>query len=265
VPWRPPARHGTRAACQTGLTMARDPVLPTLRAAVFTAVCLGLGAGAHRMMSESAIPASAMVFAGVGVYALARLGTRRERSLVGIAALMGGLQIALHLLFDYAQHPSHVSGTRAASGTAGVTGATSAGSPAGGSLSGMVMSGGGGAAAGGGSGGGTLQGLGGGCLLPPVHTAMIGMSGAGMLLAHVLAAVLCACWLYQGEAAVHALARSAGTWVLYFVLAPLAHLVPAGIGDRHNPRVEADRPTPRSQWLRGSRPLRGPPRVVSFG
>ena len=250
--------------------MARDPVLPTLRAAVFTGVCLGLGAGAHRMMSGCAIPASAMVFAGVGVYALARLGTRRERSLVGIAALMGGLQIGLHLLFDYAQQPWHASGARAATGTAGVTGATSvtsatgAGSPAGGSLSGMLMSG-GGAAAAGGSGGGTPRDLGGGCLLPPVHTAMIGMSGAGMLLAHVLAAVLCACWLYQGEAAVHALARSAGTWVLYFVLAPLAHLVPAGIGDRHNPRVEADRPTPRSQWLRGSRPLRGPPRVVSFG
>jgi hypothetical protein len=242
--------------------MARDPVLPTLRAAAFTAVCLGLGAGAHRMMSGCAIPASALVFAGVGIYALARLGTRRERSLVGIAALMGGLQIGLHLLFDYAQQPSRLSGAKAATGAGGVTGA--AGSGAGGSMSGMPMSG-GAATTPGASAGGTLRDLGGGCLLPPAHTAVIGMSGAGMLLAHVLAAVLCAWWLHQGEAAVHALARGAGAWVLYLVLAPLMHLVLVGIGERHTPRVEADRPTPRSQWLRGSRPLRGPPRILSFG
>lgn len=262
--------------------MARDPVLPTLRAAVFTGVCLGLGAGAHRMMSGCAIPASAMVFAGVGIYALARLGTRRERSLLGIAVLMGGLQVGLHLLFDYAQRPWQVSGARAATGVTGATGAAG-GSRAGGPVSGMSMSGAattfpgatagatvhgasfGGFPVGGVSGGGALREQAGGCLLPPAHTAVIGMSGAGMLLAHVLAAVLCAWWLHQGEAAVHALARSAGTWVLYFVLAPLAHLVLVGVGDRHNPRVEPDRPTPRSQWLRGSRPLRGPPRVISFG
>ncbi len=249
--------------------MARDPVLPTLRAAVFTGVCLGLGAGAHRMMSGCAIPASAMVFAGVGIFALARLGTRRERSMVGIAVLMGGLQIALHLLFDYAQRAQQFSGagvatgatgTRAVVGATGAAGATGAlgGAGAGGSMSGMVVSGGGVAAASGAV-------VGGGCLLPPAHTAVIGMSGTGMLLGHVLAAVLCAWWLHQGEAAVHALARSAGTWVLYFVLAPLVHLVLVGIADRRSPRVAADRPTPRSQWLRGSRPLRGPPGIVSFG
>jgi hypothetical protein len=253
--------------------MVRDPVLPALRAAVFTGVCLGLGAGVHRMMSGSAIPGSAMVFAGVGVYALARLGARRERSLLGIAVLMGGLQVALHLLFDYAQRPWQVSDAEAVTGATGGAGAVGAagGSRGGGSVSGMLMSG-GATTAPGTSVGRALReqaaaaGGAGGCVLPPAHTAVIGMSGAGMLLGHVLAAVLCAWWLHQGEAAVHALARSAGTWVLHLALAPLAHLVlVATVGDRRDPRVAADRPTPRSQWLRGSRPLRGPPRVVSFG
>lgn len=83
--------------------MMREPVLPAVRAAVFAAVCLGLGLAAHLAMSDTPIPPWAIVLGGIGVYVPARLGSRRECGLLQIAALMGVLQFALHVLFAYAQ------------------------------------------------------------------------------------------------------------------------------------------------------------------
>jgi hypothetical protein len=235
--------------------MARDPVLPSLRAAVFTVVCLGLGAGAHRMMSDSALPASALLFAAVAIYLPVRVATRRERSLAGICALMAALQFGLHLLFDYVQRAPARPGFWQESAAGGGSGAT-------GGMAGMAMPA---TSTGSGAAHSAAGHAAGGCLLPPAHTAVIGTSNAGMLLAHVLAGVLCACWLYQGEAAVHALARSATAWVLHLVVLPRLHLVLVGIAGRRDPRVDAVLPTPRAAWLRISRPLRGPPRLLSFG
>lgn len=241
--------------------MVRDPVLPALRAATFSAVCLGLGVGAHRMMSGAAIPLWAMLFSTVSVYALARIGSGRERGLLGIAALIGALQIGLHVLFDYAQR---VSAAEAMSALAKVmipsicrppvvsTPMTSGMSMPGGMAmppgASMPMSGGTSAHA-------TVA-----AVMPGAH-----MSVTGMLLAHVLAAVLSAWLLHRGEAALHALARSAGAWVLTFIAAPVP-VVRLLIGyRRRRPRIESAARRPRSQFLRSSRWLRGPPRIVSFG
>ncbi len=77
--------------------------LRLLRAAVFAAVCVTLSAAGHEMASGAAIPPWALLAGWAGVFAVAAALAGRERSLPGIAALMLGGQIALHLLFSTGQ------------------------------------------------------------------------------------------------------------------------------------------------------------------
>lgn len=221
--------------------MTREPVLPAVRSAMFTAVCVGLAVAAHRAMSDAAIPPWAVMVAGVGVYAPARLGARRECGLFGISVLMGVLQVALHLLFSYAQAAA-APGSSAASMSMG----------AGASMPGMSMS------------ASTSMSM-------PVHpvsmsVADVGMRmGAGMLLAHAIAAVICAWWLRRGEAAAHALARGAGHWIVRHLVAPvLVVLVSVPSKRRCASRIEPVALALRRQWLLTTRALRGPPVAPSF-
>lgn len=208
--------------------MTREPVLPAVRAAVFTAVCLGLSVAAHRTMSATAIPAWAMVLGGVGVYAAARAGAHRERGLVGIAALMGVLQIALHLLFAVAQNASAPATSAAMPGMSMPADASM-------SMPRMAMT------------------------QPEIGMRM----GAGMLLGHALAAFVCAWWLRRGEAALHALASSAAHWVVER-LAVHVRVVPLTARTRAFPRVLPVVRALRSYWLLTSVLLRGPPLSPSF-
>ena len=214
--------------------MTREPVLPAVRAAMFTAVCLGLGVAAHRAMSDAPIPPWAIVLAGIGVYTPARLGTRRERGLLEIALLMGVLQIAVHLLFAYAQDQAASAAQLSMSQT---------------SMPGMSMP------------AGTSM---------PMSMPMPGGTGAGMrmsagmLLGHVLAALVCAWWLRRGEASVHALARGAAHWIVEHFAVPV-HVVPVAPRGRLDLRhVEPVAVALRTQWLHTSRALRGPPISPSF-
>ena len=208
--------------------MMREPVLPAVRAAVFTVVCLGLSVAAHRIMSATAIPAWAMVLGGVGVYAAARVGSRRERGLAGIAALMGALQIALHLLFAVAQNASAPATSASMPGMSMPAGASM-------SMPGMEMA--------------------------QPETGM--RVGAGMLLGHALAAFVCAWWLRRGEAALHVLARSAAHWVVER-LAVHVRVVPVLARTRAFPHVMPIVRALRSSWLLTSVLLRGPPISPSF-
>jgi hypothetical protein len=208
--------------------MTREPVLPAVRSAMFTAVCLGLSVAAHRAMSQAAIPPWAIVLGGIGVYAPARLGSRRERGLLEITLLMGVLQIALHLLFAYAQDQA-------------ASAAQMSMSP---QMSGMSMSS---------MPGMSMAGTGGGGMR---------MSG-GMLFGHVLAALVCAWWLRRGEAAVHAVVRGAAHWIVAHFASPV-HVVPVAGRGRVVLRVEPVALALRSQWLRTRRALRGPPLPPSF-
>jgi hypothetical protein len=240
-----------------------EPVLPTLRAAVFAAVCLGLGVTAHRLMSGAAIPAWAMVLGGFGAYVPARLGTRRERGLAGIIVLMGVAQVALHLLFAFAQDTAVAAATMPArmpmSAPMSAMHGASSGSSA--SMPGMAMPGMGmpGTAVP----GMTAHGTG----MPGTALHGMSMSGAGgamrmsvgMLLGHVLAAAICAWWLRRGEAAVHRLACSAAGWALVRICVAF-HVLP--VRPAVTPiasRIEPVALALRSQWLRTVRPLRGPP------
>ena len=170
--------------------MMREPVLPTVRAAMFTAVCLGLGVAAHRAMSDAAVPSWAVAVAGAGVYASARLGARRECRLPGIMALMGVLQVALHLLFAFAQ-------SAAATHSSAMSMSMSMPAmpmPADTSMPGMSMP-------------ADTPMLMPGSSMSVVHGGM--RMGAGMLVAHAVAAAICAWWLRRGEAALHALVGGA--------------------------------------------------------
>ena len=211
-------------------TMTREPVLPAVRAAMFTAVCLGLSVAAHRAMSQTAIPPWAVVLGGIGVYAPARLGSRRERGLLEITLLMGVLQVALHLLFAYAQEQAASAAQMSMSPAQSMPGMAM---PAGSSMS-------------------SMSGAGGGMRM-----------SSGMLLGHVLAAAVCAWWLRRGEAAVHAVVRGAAHWIVEHLAGPV-HVVPVAARGRVVLRVEPVALALRSQWLRTRRALRGPPMTPSF-
>ena len=218
--------------------MTREPVLPTLRAAVFTAVCLGLGVAAHRVMSGAAIPVWAVVLGGLGAFVSARFGARRERGLAEITLLMGVAQIALHLLFSYAQDVAASASSMPASVST--------------SMPGMNMPA--------------------GTPMPALGVASAGggmRMSAGMLLGHALAALVCAWWLRRGEAALHAVVHSTARWVVDRLVppsstapaAPVAGAATVGIGARV---IEPVALALRSQWLRTTRALRGPPKTPSF-
>lgn len=207
--------------------MTREPVLPAGRAAVFTAVCLGLGVLAHRTMSGAVIPGWAVVLGGAGVYAGARAGARRERGFAGIAVLMGVFQVALHLLFACAQDMA----TRAAaSSMPGMT------MPAGTSMPGAA--------------------------LPQPDAGM--RMGVGMVLGHVLVALACAWWLHRGEVALHALARNAARWALERFAVPVVSTLQVTLRAHFVRRIAPFALVLRSQWLLVGRPLRGPPASFAF-
>jgi hypothetical protein len=231
-----PAVPSARNGWDDVATMTREPVLPAVRAAMFTAVCLGLGVAAHRYMSNDAIPPWAIVLGGIGVYTPARLGARQERGLLEITLLMGVLQVVLHLLFSYAQD---IEATAAcclgmSSSMPGMA------MPAGSSMSsmpGMTM---------------PMSGAGGGMRM-----------SAGMLAGHALAALVCAWWLRRGEAAVHALVRVAAHWIVAHFPVPV-HVVAVPVHERPVLRCAPLALVLRSRWLWSSRTLRGPPISPSF-
>ena len=232
--------------------MAAEPVLPTLRAAVFAVVCLGLGAGAHSLMAHAGIPAWALVIGGVGAFVPARVAAgRSERGLAAIAGCMAGLQVLLHLLFDYAQHAAQASTSAPASAATSSAAGTmsSAAMPPGMPMSGMRMSGMADASA-----TGSLQ-------MGAVHLSFLHMGG-GMLLGHALAALVCSWWLRRGEAAVHALVRSA-VFRLRVVRIVVAWILPPADRTPGRVRIAPYISILGSQWLRGVLARRGPPLAVS--
>lgn len=217
--------------------MTREPVLPAVRAAMFTAVCLGLGVAAHRSMSDAAIPAWAIVLGGIGVYAPARFGARRERGLMEIALLMGVLQVVLHLLFSYAQDIAASAECCVRMSMSSMPGMSMPAGSGMSSMPGMTM---------------PMSGAGGGMRM-----------SAGMLAGHALAALVCAWWLRRGEAAVHALVRGAAHWIVAHFPVP-GHLVAVPVHERLVLRPAPLTLVLRSQWMCSSRTLRGPPISPSF-
>ncbi|MFF4445664.1 hypothetical protein [Streptomyces sp. NPDC001502] len=240
--------------------------LRALRAAMFAALCVLLAATGHLLMSGVAVPWWALSVAFPGTAATAWALAGRERGLLAVTTAAVAVQAVLHAGFTLSQSlagaaattgsgqmssmstmmrmsqppgagmpgaPAHLHhamhGTvDAASTVTGVTGVTGAhGAATGGPLPGGV------------------------------HEA-VAMSPAGMLAAHLLAAVLCGLWLAHGERAVFRVVRAVAgrLWtplrLLLRTAAPV-HRPPVRVRSRRRHRA------PRRLFLVHAITSRGPP------
>ncbi|MFD2119019.1 hypothetical protein ACFSNO_04975 [Streptomyces cirratus] len=78
--------------------------LRTIRAAVFTAVCVVLSAVGHAMASCATVPWWALGLGFLALFAVTAPLAGRRRSLPGIAAALAAGQVALHAVFGLGQH-----------------------------------------------------------------------------------------------------------------------------------------------------------------
>ncbi|MFD9413692.1 hypothetical protein ACFWC9_03045 [Streptomyces goshikiensis] len=78
--------------------------LRTIRAAVFTAVCVVLSAAGHAVASCATVPWWVLGIAFLAVFAVAATLAGRRRTLPGIAAGLTVGQLGLHALFGLGQH-----------------------------------------------------------------------------------------------------------------------------------------------------------------
>lgn len=177
--------------------------LRPLRAGVFASVCVVTTALGHALMSGDLLPWWALGAAFTGTAPGAWWLTGRERGALAVVGATTAVQALLHLWFDLAhllvRMPSGASGQAAASGRDRAMAFSG---------SGMVMHMGHGdmtmAPAGP---AGAASGLSAGSVL--MH-----QGSAGMLLAHLLAALVCGLWLWRGETAAHRLGRALAVTLL---------------------------------------------------
>ncbi len=205
----------------------------TTRAAVFAAVCVLLAALGHSLMSGATVPwwalGSATAVVGGAVWCLAA----RERGLLLVSSAVVAAQTALHLWFSYAQELSAPPGPPGAGPhpVEHVASVTHAGHPAHAAHTGHA-----------------------GHATPSLE----GVSSAGMLAAHLLAALLCGLWLAHGERAVFRILRTLAGWLAAPLRLPLALPTPAHHPDVPARRDRSDR-TPRRLLLVRTITSRGPP------
>lgn len=224
------------------MTHPRSP-LRALRAALFAAVCATLAAVGHSSMSAHSVPVSSLLTAFAVTTALAWAAAGRRRGPLALVPGLAAVQGVLHLIFGAGESgggaaaAGHMAGMAGMTGMTGMTGTASAMSMP------MPVS------------------------LPMDGGASSGMgvgtgSGAGMLAAHALAALACGLWLARGEAALFALARTAGALALAplrVALAAVRLLVP--VPPRPRPvRPRAHARVPRGVLLAQAVSRRGPPR-----
>ncbi|HEV3172988.1 MAG TPA: hypothetical protein VGZ32_21760 [Actinocrinis sp.] len=211
------------------------PVVPTLRAAVFAAVCVALAETAHRLMSHGQVPFSATLVALVAVFVLARMAAGRERGFASISAVMLLAQAALHMWFNSMQQ-----GT---AGSPAVAGCAAMPSMAGMDPASMAMC-------------GDHYRWG---LMALLHTSN------GMLAAHGIAAFACAWWLRHGEAALFRLARGLMLVLIDIVVAVRVVCAAAPVVRSGQRGISLSACTAwRPKWLTVLRYVvarRGPPRV----
>ncbi|WP_369213235.1 hypothetical protein, partial [Streptomyces flavofungini] len=171
--------------------MTSGPAFRLARAAVFAAVCVVATALGHALMSGAPLPWWAVAYAFAATSAAAWWLTGRERGAVEVTAATVTAQLALHELFGLAQRVSAPGPARMP--LTATSPPTSTSMSMGGDMAHMAHP------------------------MPSApasgHAAMpdegvshwimsvFGHSGSGMFLAHLTAALLCALWLWRGEAA----------------------------------------------------------------
>ncbi|MET7684629.1 hypothetical protein [Streptomyces sp. NPDC005423] len=207
----------------------------TVRAAVFAAVCVLLAALGHVLMSGDHVPARALAAALVATGAAGWSLAGRERGLPLIVTVVVAAQAALHSAFSLAA-PRNAPMPGMAMGPADTA-----------SMAGLRM-----------------DSLDMGHMGPGRPDLMGwapggGTSSAGMLLAHLLAALLCGLWLAYGEKAAFRVLRAVAGW-----LAVPSRLLSAALPatpDRPRVRMRRRCPdrAPRLLLLVHAITLRGPP------
>ncbi|GGU84846.1 hypothetical protein GCM10010211_58590 [Streptomyces albospinus] len=204
--------------------MSASLVLRSLRAAVFAAVCVTLGAAGHSLACHRT-PSLWAEGAGCAVaFGLGCMLGGRERSLAGICGVMAVMQVGLHMLFDTA--PMDVGAE-----------------PSGSHLPGMAM-------------------VGMHAVHHPVMgmAAQHGESGRAVA-AHAVASLVASWWLRRGEAAVWSLLRQVASLVPGFVAWWRAVVAPAPPSPGRARRSDAEVRWTRQLLLRHAVVRRGPPAV----
>ncbi|MFD9611464.1 hypothetical protein ACFWWS_19100 [Streptomyces sp. NPDC059083] len=250
-----------------------------VRAAMFAAVCVLLAALGHILMSGHAVPGRTLGAGLAGTLAVAWALGGRERGLLAVTCAAVAVQSALHLAFSWSQSAAGaLPGGRAGAGHGGMatapmtmphTGMDPMTMPhmAMGSMdmghmghmdhaasASMVM---------------------GHLAAAPSATGSAGhdmtdmTSSAGMLAAHLLAALLSGLWLAYGERAAFRLLRAAPTGLLRPLGLPglLGLLLAVAPPAADRPRVRRARPgagrVPRRLLLARALLTRGPPRATA--
>ncbi|MFI8447094.1 hypothetical protein [Streptomyces erythrochromogenes] len=212
---------------------------------MFAALCVLLAAIGHILMSGTAVPwwALSAGFAAAAGAAWSLAG--RERGILAVTGAAVAVQAVLHSAFSLAQSLAEpaLSALPAVSATSNPTIAAEAAVHAHHSAqpTAMHMAGGGHEAS---------------------AVPMEFMSPAGMLIAHLLAAVLCGLWLAHGERALFRVVRA----VAARLRAPLRLLLrPVAPAHRPCPRVRRPRRTraPRQLFLVHAITSRGPPTATA--
>ncbi|MFF1293906.1 MULTISPECIES: hypothetical protein [unclassified Streptomyces] len=218
---------------------------------VFAAVCVVTTALGHALMSGDVLPWWAVGSAFAATAAGGWWLTARERGAVTVVGATVVVQGVLHLLFSVAHQlvrtPVSVAGVpRAERGSTLHQGTEP-------SHSGMVM-----------HPSGVRPGAVAESSGAPLVSVLTHQGSAGMLLAHLLAAVVCGLWLWRGEAAVHRIGRALAA-VLFAPLRRICRvllrtastrLVPL----RRRPVHGGEHRLPTSALLRHAVIRRGPPR-----
>lgn len=255
----------------------------TGRAAVFAAVCVLLTTLGHTVMSGGPVPWWALSAGAAATGGAAWLLAGRERGLLQVAGVAVAAQAALHALFSLAQVTRRPEGSGrslarrwldrvlcaepADPGTAGRRAGPCPGTGPDPAATDCAAAGFAHHSASGVHSTGATDPMVSVDTAGPLHSLhslgavghdMGGMSPPGMLLAHLLAAVLGGLWLAYGERAAFRLARSCAAWLVAPLRLPLARPAPP-----HRPRFRARRPgsgrAPRPLLLTHALTSRGPP------
>ncbi|MEV6313476.1 hypothetical protein AB0M10_33410 [Streptomyces sp. NPDC051840] len=196
-----------------------------MRAATFAVVCVLLAATGHVLMSGVPVPGRTISVALLGTAVAAWALAGRERGPAAVTTAAVGAQAALHTVFTLAHTVAHAPSPPASyahrwaekllcgNGASGLTDREALGvvERAGlGSLIHRPPPGTSGTSVAG-TGTHSTHAMGAGAtggMEPAVHHGMAEMSSAGMLAAHLLAAVVCGLWLAHGERALFRLLRA---------------------------------------------------------
>ncbi|WP_234362143.1 hypothetical protein [Streptomyces sp. IMTB 1903] len=235
------------------MSPAMEPVrcLRALRAAMFAALCVLLAAVGHLLMSGAAVPWWALSVGFAAAAGTAWSLADRERGILAVTGAAVAVQAVLHCGFSLAQSlarpPAEPALSAPPTGTAGAEAAVHAHHavhPVADAASAAAA----------------MHGAGDGHEASALPMAF--MSPAGMLVAHLLAAVLCGLWLAHGERALFRVVRA----VAARLRAPLRLLLrPVTAAHRPRPRVRRPRrtPAPRQLFLVHAITSRGPPTATA--